>query len=167
VRFLVRTNSIVEATQLWFSVRPHHTFGTIEVRICDAQTSAEESTALAGLIVACVAQAAIDHDEGASVPPAPGRLIEENVWRAIRYGVEGRMIDLERGEEFPAAALGDRLLAWTAPARAALGIEPALPGENGAQRQLRMLAAGATIEEVYAAEVATTRETYAAEGVTT
>src|SRR2546430_9731564 len=51
----VRTHSIVEHTQLWWSVRPHHTFGTVEVRICDAQTSAEESTALAGLPVACVA----------------------------------------------------------------------------------------------------------------
>ena len=51
-------NSIVEHTQLWWSVRPHHSFGTVEVRICDAQSSADDSTALAGLIVACVAQAA-------------------------------------------------------------------------------------------------------------
>src|ERR687886_1986010 len=64
VDFLVRTGSIVEHTQLWWSVRPHHSFGTVEVRICDAQTSAEESTALAGLAVACVAQAALDHDDG-------------------------------------------------------------------------------------------------------
>ncbi len=53
------------------------------------------------------------------------------------------MIDLERGEEYPAAAVGDRLIAWTAPARAALGgIEAALPAENGAQRQRRALEAG-------------------------
>ncbi len=46
VDFLVRTNSIVEPTQLWWSVRPHHSFGTVEMRICDAQSTAEESTAL-------------------------------------------------------------------------------------------------------------------------
>jgi len=168
VDFLLKTNSIVEATQLWWSVRPHHSFGTVEFRICDAQTTAEESTALVSLITACVAQAALDYDEGILPEPQPRRLIEENFWRAIRYGLDGRMIDLERGEEYPAAALGDRLLAWTAPARVALGgIEPVLGSENGAQRQRRALEAGASIEEVYAAEVAATQRSYAGEGVRT
>ena len=168
VRLLRETGSIVEATQLWWSVRPHHSFGTVEVRICDAQTTAEESTALMSLMVACVAQAAFDYDEGVLPEPPPRRLIEENFWRAIRHGLDGRMIDLERGEEYPAAALGDRLLAWTAPARAALGgIEPTLPGENGAQRQRRALESGASLEEVYAAEVAATQQSYAGEGVRT
>jgi carboxylate-amine ligase len=167
VEFLVRTGSIVEATQLWWSVRPHHTFGTIEVRICDAQSGADESTALAGTIAACVAQCALDYDDGAAPDPAPGRMIEENLWRAIRYGLDGKMIDLERGEEYPAAALGDRLLAWTAPARAALGIEPLLPAENGAQRQRRAIEGGASLEEVFATEVAETQRSYAAEEVRT
>jgi glutamate---cysteine ligase / carboxylate-amine ligase len=167
VDFLVRTNSIVEQTQIWWSVRPHHSFGTVEVRICDAQSSAEESTALAGLLVACVAQAALDYDEGVPHEPPPPRLIEENLWRAIRYGMDGRMIDLERAEVFPAAALSDRLLAWTAPARVALGIEPMLPQRNGAQRQRGALEGGASIEEVFAQEVAETRRTYAAEEVRT
>jgi carboxylate-amine ligase len=164
VEFLKRTNSIVEHTQLWWSVRPHHTFGTVELRICDAQSTAEESTALAGLIAACIAQAAIDHDEGVRVEAPAARLLEENLWRAIRYGLEGRMIDLERGEEFPAAALPDRLLAWTAPARASLGIDCSLPERNGAQRQRDALEGGASIEDVYAAELAATQRTYAAEG---
>ena len=167
VEFLIRTNSIVENTQIWWSVRPHHSFGTVEVRICDAQSSAEESTALAGLLVACVAQAALDHDEGVPHDPPPDRLVEENLWRAIRYGMDGRMIDLERGEEFSAAALPDRLLAWTAPARAALGIDPALPQPNGALRQRAALEGGASMEEVFTAEVAETRKTYAAEEVRT
>jgi carboxylate-amine ligase len=168
VDFLVRTGSIIEPTQLWWSVRPHHSFGTVEVRICDAQSTAEESSALVSLMVACVAQAALDYDEGVLPEPPPGRLVEENFWRAIRYGLDGRLIDLERGEEYAAAALADRLLAWTAPARATLGgIEPALPGENGAQRQRRALEAGASMEEVYAAEVAATQRSYAGEGVRT
>jgi carboxylate-amine ligase len=81
--------------------------------------------------------------------------------------MDGRLIDMERLEEFPAAALRDRLVAWTGPARTALGIDLALPEESGAQRQRRALAAGASLEEVYAAEVADTQRTYAAEEVRT
>jgi glutamate---cysteine ligase / carboxylate-amine ligase len=96
----------------------------------------------------------------------PGRLIEENFWRAIRYGLDGRLIDLARAEQYPAASLGERLLAWTVPARAALGgVEPLLPEENGAQRQRRAFEAGASIDEVFAAEVAETQRTYAAQEV--
>src|SRR6185437_13717793 len=105
VEFLARTNSIVEFTQVWWSVRPHFEFGTVEVRICDAQSTAGESEALAALMVACVAQAVRDVDEGVPfTDPAP-RLLEENMWRAIRYGLDGRMIDLERAEEYPAAGI--------------------------------------------------------------
>src|SRR5436305_11160262 len=63
VDLLVRTRSVVEATQLWWSVRPHHGFGTVELRICEAQSAAEDATAIEALAVACVAQAAIDYDE--------------------------------------------------------------------------------------------------------
>ncbi len=167
IDFLVRTNSIVEFTQVWWSVRPHHSYGTVEMRICDAQASGDDSTALAGLITACVAQAAIDFDEGVEFDDPPGRMLEENFWRAIRFGLEGNLIDLERGEEYPAAAALERLLDWTAPARAELGIEPRLPAENGAQRQKHALAQGASMQDVYAAEVALTQRTYAAEEVTT
>lgn len=167
IDFLVRTNSIREFTQVWWSVRPHHSYGTVEMRICDAQTSADDSTTLAALIASCVAQAALDHDEGVPFDDPPARLIEENFWRAIRHGLDGKLIDLERAEEYPAIAARDRLLAWTTPARMALGIEIALPEENGAQRQKRQLAEGATMEEIYAAEVALTQRTYAAEEVAT
>jgi glutamate---cysteine ligase / carboxylate-amine ligase len=167
VDFLVRSGSIVEQTQIWWSVRPHHSFGTVELRICDAQTSAAESTALEAMIAACIAQAVLDVDEGVPFEDPPGRVVEENFWRAIRHGLDGRLIDLERREEYPAAAAADRLLAWTAPARTELGIEPALPEENGAQRQRRAFERGASMEEVYAAEVAETQRTYAAEEVKT
>jgi glutamate---cysteine ligase / carboxylate-amine ligase len=161
--FLVVTGSIVEYTQVWWSIRPHLSFGTVEVRICDAQSTATESEALAALIVGAVLQAARDVDEGVPfADPAP-RLIEENVWRAIRHGLDGKLIDLERGEERPAQEAVERLLAWTAPVRAEHGIEVALPELNGAQRQRRMLDGGATIGDVYAATVRETRQTYAQE----
>jgi carboxylate-amine ligase len=167
VELLKRTNSIVEATQLWWSVRPHHAYGTVELRICDAQSTAEESTAVAGLAAACIAQAAMDYDDGIRPDPVPARLIEENLWRAIRYGLDGRMIDDERLEEFPAAALPDRLMAWTGPARAALGIDVSVPGQNGAQRQRDAIARGMDAREVFASEVTAAQQTYAREGVTT
>src|SRR5436305_1245392 len=71
VDFLIRSNSITEHTQLWWSVRPHHAFGTVEVRICDAQSSAEAATALEALAVSCVAQAALDIDDGVPFESPP------------------------------------------------------------------------------------------------
>jgi carboxylate-amine ligase len=163
IEFLLRTSSIVEFTQVWWSVRPHFEFGTVEVRICDAQSTAGESEALAALIVACVAQAARDLDEGVPFDDPPPRLIEENMWRAIRFGLDGRMVDLERAEEYPATEIVERLAAWTQPVRAELGVEPAFPERNGAQRQKAMIEAGASREEVFAASVRETRQTYSQE----
>jgi carboxylate-amine ligase len=163
IDFLVRTNSIVEFTQVWWSVRPHFRFGTVEVRICDAQSTASESEALAALTVACVAQALRDVDEGVPFADPQPRLIEENMWRAIRFGLDGRLLDLERGEEHPARAAIERLAAWTEPARSELGIELAFPERNGAQRQRALIEAGATREEVFAACVRETLQTYAQE----
>ena len=161
---LERTNSVVESTQLWWSVRPHHHFGTVEVRICDAQTRGDESLALAGLIAACIAQTALDFDEygyeGKGAPRAD-REIEENLWRAIRYGAGGKMIDFQRGVEVETRALLEGLLEWTEPARTQLGIEADLPARNGAERAREALAGGASIEQVYRDSVAETRRTYA------
>jgi carboxylate-amine ligase len=163
IEFLLRTDSIVEFTQVWWSIRPHFSFGTVEVRICDVQATTQESDALAALMVACVAQAARDVDEGVPFEDPAPRMIEENMWRAIRFGLDGRLIDLERGEEYPARAAIERLCAWTAAVRAELGIEPVFPERNGAQRQRRMIDAGATREEVFAASVGETRATYSQE----
>ena len=163
IELLVRTRSIVEFTQVWWSVRPHFGFGTVEIRICDAQATAPESEALAALIVASVAQAARDVDEGVPfADPAP-RLIEENMWRAIRFGLDGRLIDIERIEEYPAREAIARLAGWTAPVRAELGIELAFPEHNGAQRQRALIASGASREEIFAASARETRQTYSQE----
>jgi glutamate---cysteine ligase / carboxylate-amine ligase len=155
VELLVRTGSIVEFTQLWWSVRPHHDFGTVEVRICDAQMTAAESDGLAALIVACVRRAAEEVDAGETPPDLPGHLIEENTWRAIRYGLDGKLLDLEaeRIEEFPASETLDRLRAWS-------GADVTLPELNGAQRQRRLIDAGATPAEVYAECLRETQATY-------
>jgi len=163
VETLQRVGSVVESTQLWWSVRPHHSFGTVEVRICDAQTRGEESLQLAGLIAACIAQTALDYDEhgyeGRGAPLAD-REIEENLWRAIRYGAGGRMVDFRRGEEMPTRAVLDEVLVWTEPARAQLGLDLALPERNGAERAREALDSGVSIEDIYRDAVAETRRTY-------
>jgi carboxylate-amine ligase len=163
VDLLTRTDSIVEATQLWWSVRPHHSFGTVEVRICDAQSRGDESFGLAAMIAACVIQTALELDErgyrGAG-EPLGDREIEENLWRAIRYGLEGELIDFRGRRLVPTRQVLEELVEWTEPARDAAGIELALPEENGAQRQRRMLADGASIEDAYRREVEEARTTY-------
>jgi carboxylate-amine ligase len=160
---LVRTNSIVESTQLWWSVRPHHTFGTVELRICDAQTSGDDSFAFAGLIAACIAQSAMDHSDGSLPKPLRGREIEENLWRAIRWGMDGKMIDWDAQEEISTEAAVERLVEWTGPARTALGINVELPDRNGAQRARDAAESGSSIEQVYRDAVAETRRTYVPE----
>jgi carboxylate-amine ligase len=165
VGMLGRIGAVVESTQLWWSVRPHHAFGTVEVRVCDAQTRGEESFGLAGLIAACIAQTALDYDEhgydGAG-SPLLDREIEENLWRAIRHGMSGRLIDFRRGEEVEARAALEGVLRWTEPARTQLGIEVRLPERNGAQRAREAFDAGVTIEDVYRDAVRETRRTYTA-----
>lgn len=85
------------------------------------------------------------------------------MWRAIRFGLDGRLIDLDRAVEYPAREAIERLAAWTAPIRGELGLDSAFPEQNGAQRQRRMIEAGATPEEVFAASVKETRQTYSEE----
>lgn len=164
IETLQRAGSVVESTQLWWSVRPHHSFGTVEVRICDAQTRGEEAFAMAGLIAACVAQTALDYDEHGYERrgrPLADNEIEENLWRAIRYGAGGRMVDFRRGEEVATRSLLEQVLVWTEPARAQLGLDLRLPEKNGAQRAREALDNGLSIEDIYRDAVAETRRTYA------
>lgn len=160
---LVDVGSVVESTQLWWSVRPHHAFGTVEVRICDAQATAAESTALSSLIVALVTQTALDLDSGRldETDPLAGREIEENLWRAIRYGMEGRLIDFRAGREVEAREALEGVVERTTEARDALGLEVEFPAENGAVRLREMLESGLSIREAYRESVRSTAGTYA------
>lgn len=166
LELLVATGSIVEATQVWWSIRPHLVFGTVEVRICDAQMTAGESEALAGLIVACVLQAARDEDEGRPLPDVPPRLVEENLWRAIRWGDEGELIDLATGRSRPARQAVEELQEWTEAVRSEWSIDTALPERTGARRQLDRFQDGQSLRDVYASTVALTGESYGGDAPT-
>ena len=165
VDLLHRTGTIVEATQLWWSVRPHHHFGTVEVRICDAQADGAESFALAGLAAACVGQAALDYDDlGGKNPDLQlDREIEENFWRAIRYGMDGEMIDFNSGKVVPTREVLERTVDWARPAAEEMGIAIDLPKMNGAQRARQALEGGASLEEILRSSVAMTAETFSPE----
>src|SRR5690349_22754252 len=155
VRFLYSTGSITEHTQMWWSVRPHLAFPTVEIRICDAQPDLEESRSLAALCYALTARIARALDEGEPLPDYPHRLIEENFWRAIRYGLAGELIDLANGNVRPARAHLERLLEWIAPVAEELGAAHylAVPATNSAERQLAHYDDGASLQEIYSALV--------------
>ena len=155
VRFLYATGSVTEHTQLWWSVRPHLTFPTVEIRICDGQPDLGEAQALAALATSLAARLARAYDEGEPVADQPHRLIEENTWRAIRYGLSGGLIDLARGDVLPARTRLERLLEWVAPVADEIGAAPYLriPEANAAERQIARAEEGATLEEIYAEQV--------------
>jgi glutamate---cysteine ligase / carboxylate-amine ligase len=153
IELLVRTRSIVEYTQVWWSVRPHFAFGTVEVRICDVQPTDTESDALAALITGVVLRVVRDLDERAPFSDPPGRLLEENLWRAIRHGMDAELIDVDTLELVPARAALERTAEWA-------GVELALPDRSGAQRQRDLLSSGASLADVYASIVSETQRTY-------
>jgi carboxylate-amine ligase len=156
IRFLYTTGSITEHTQVWWSVRPHLQFPTIEMRICDGQPDVGESRALAALIYSLTARIARALDEGEPLPSWPHRLLEENLWRAIRHGLSGELIDFERGDSIPARARLEQLLDWIAPVAEELGASPwlGLPDRNAAERQIARHEEGASMEEIFREQVA-------------
>jgi carboxylate-amine ligase len=155
VAFLYRTGSITEHTQLWWSVRPHLAYPTVEIRICDAQPDLTEAQALAALSYALAARSARAHDDGEPLPDLPHRLLEENTWRAIRYGLSGELIDFERGEPVPARARLEQLLDWVSPVADEVAATPflAIPAANAAERQRSRWHEGASLEQIYAEQV--------------
>ena len=160
VRTLYRTDSITEHTQLWWSVRPHLGFPTVEIRICDGQPDQGEAIGLAALMYALTARIARAIDEGEPLLSPTPRMIEENMWRAIRYGLSGELLDLRTNEVRPARAAIEQLIEWVRPVADELGVTPYLfvPAANAAERQIARRAEGASFAEVYAEQVVRTRE---------
>jgi glutamate---cysteine ligase / carboxylate-amine ligase len=158
VRFLYDTGSITEHTQIWWSVRPHLAFPTVEIRIADGQPELAEAHALAAFATSLAVRLARAYDEGEPVEPLPHRLIEENFWRAIRYGLSGELIDFERSEPIPARQRLEDLVEWVFPVAEEIGAAPylAVPERNAAERQLERLQDGASFGEIYAEQVRAT-----------
>ncbi|HEV2711801.1 MAG TPA: YbdK family carboxylate-amine ligase [Gaiellaceae bacterium] len=155
VRLLYDTGSIEEHTQMWWSVRPHLAFPTVEIRISDAQPDLGEARSLAALSYALAVRTARALDEREPLALPPRRLIEENFWRAIRWGLVGDFIDLETGELIDKRKRIEQLIEWVQPVADEIGVTPylAVTPANAAERQIARHAEGATIEEIYAEQV--------------
>ncbi|MBN2205519.1 MAG: glutamate--cysteine ligase, partial [Thermoleophilia bacterium] len=166
---LIATNCIEEFTQVWWSVRPHHRFGTVELRIADAQTEHWQNLAVSALSVGLVAYLTGLYDEGVDLPVQPTRYVEENLWRAIRFGLDGKFVDFEAECEVPAPDALRRLVELAAPRAADIGLQPHLDDVerllregNGAQRQAAAFRENGSLHEVFGDVVEQTADAAAA-----
>jgi carboxylate-amine ligase len=109
---LVRTNSIPDGSKIWWDVRPHHTYPTLEFRVLDMCTRVDEAVCLAALLQAIVAKIWKMRRDNTTFRVYPVDLLEENKWRAVRYGLDGRLIDFGKQQELPARQLILELVEW-------------------------------------------------------
>jgi len=163
VEFMVRSGVMEDYTYLWYDVRPHPNFGTVEIRCCDSQTRVEHTVALAALIQAMVKELAEHYDEGSQLADYPWQMLDENKWLAARHGLDGEIVDLPSNERVATKALTRRLLERLTPHAQDLGAEDALDGirdllerGNGAARQIVVYEANHDLNEVIAEIIAAT-----------
>jgi carboxylate-amine ligase len=170
---LERTGCIADYTHIWWDIRPHPKWGTIEVRICDAVTRLEDAVAIAAYCQALVKQLSERYDEGREIPSYHRILTSENKWLAARYGLDAPVMDLSTGHRIriPVAKLVRRTLRELEPHARELGSERELEGitellarGNSAERQLRVFNANRDIVEVVRA-IADATETLPADAV--
>ena len=163
---LEKTGCIADYTHIWWDIRLHPRFGTIEVRVMDAVTRVEETVALTAYVQALVKHYAERFDSGPELPSFHRILISENKWLGARYGLEAPVMDLATGRRnrVPVAQLIRRTLRDIEPHARELGAERDLEGikdilgkGNGADRQLRVFNANRDIVEV-ASEIADATE---------
>ena len=145
VNLLIKLNCIDNAKKIWWDVRPHPTFGTLEFRVCDVVPRVEEATAIAALTQAIVVKLHRLYTKNMGFRLYPRALIEENKWRAARWGVEGNLIDFGKQAEVPMRQLGEELLEFVDDvvdelgSRAALQpIHTILEQGSSAERQMRV-----------------------------
>src|SRR5579884_1171176 len=145
----VRTGSFEDYTFIWWDLRPHPRLGTIEVRICDAQTRLENVAVLVALVQSLAATLADRFDREGVLDTQPVTLIAENKWRAVRHGLGAELVDLERDEQRPARDALRELAELAGPAASRLGcaeelalLEPLLERGDGAGEQRAAAEAG-------------------------
>jgi carboxylate-amine ligase len=165
IGFMVDSRVIEDYTYLWYDVRPHPNFGTVEVRVMDAQTRVDHTLALAAFVQAMVRELAEHYDAGKRLSRYPFEMLDENKWLAARHGLEGELVDLPKQERVATSALARRLLDRMREHAQDLGstteleaIEDLLEHGNGAQRQVVVYEANHDLREVVAEIVSATGE---------
>ena len=157
IGFMVDSGVMEDPTYLWYDVRPHPKFGTVEVRACDSQTRVEHTIGLAALIQAMVKELAEHYDSGEKLSDYPWEMIDENKWLAARHGLDGELVDLPSDERVPTKDLARRLLDRLRGHAEDLGsagdldaVEDLLARGTGARRQLVVYEANRDLHEVMA-----------------
>jgi len=164
IGFMVDSGVIEDFTWLWYDVRPHPDFGTVEIRAMDGQTRVEHTLALAALVQAMVKELAEHFEAGEPLADLPWEMLDENKWLAARHGLDGELVDLPSRERVPARDLArrlhDRLREHAEDLGSAdelAGITDLLDNGNGAARQVLVYEAnedyGEVLREIVAATV--------------
>ncbi|MEQ8849239.1 YbdK family carboxylate-amine ligase [Botrimarina sp.] len=143
VNHMVGTGFINTIREIWWDVRPHHNFGTVEVRVCDMPGNLEHTLALAALIQCLVRHLSDEIDNGAYQHDCHPMMVRQNKWRAARFGVEADLVDQSTHETKPARAIVSQLTEVLSPTARKLGCEHWLAkgesltrGTGWSQRQL-------------------------------
>ena len=155
VRFMVESRVIEDYTYLWYDVRPHPNFGTVEIRVMDAQTRVEHTLGLAALVQCLVKELAEHFDAGKKLSRYPYEMLDENKWLAARHGLEGELVDLPKTVRVPTRDLVRRIVGRVRPHAVELGsaheldaINDLLERGNGAARQAVVYEANHDLREV-------------------
>ncbi len=155
IEFMVRAKAIGDYTYLWYDVRPHPNFGTVEIRVMDSQTRVEHTLALAALIQAMVKELAEHYEAGKRLSRYPYEMLDENKWLAARHGLDGQLVDLPKTDRVPVVDLARRLIKRLRPHAEELGsatelegLEEILENGDGASRQLVVYEANHDLREV-------------------
>ena len=128
---MIESGVMEDYTYLWYDVRPHPNFGTVEIRACDSQTRVEHTLALTALIQAMVRELAIHYEEGKQLADYPWQMLDENKWLAARHGLEGELVDLPSSDKVGTKELARRLVDRLRRARAG----PRIGGRAGRHRR--------------------------------
>jgi carboxylate-amine ligase len=157
IDFMIESKVIADYTYLWYDVRPHPNFGTVEIRVMDSQTRIEHSLGLAALIQAMVKELSDHFESGEELSKYPYQMLDENKWLAARHGLEGHLVDLPSTDRVPTSELARRVLDRLRGHCQDLGSESELDGiedlldrANGATRQIVVYEANHDLREVVA-----------------
>jgi carboxylate-amine ligase len=152
---MVESRQIEDYTYLWYDVRPHPNFGTVEIRVMDAQTRVEHTLALAALVQAMVKELCEKFEQGYELARYPYEMLDENKFLAARHGLEGTLVDLPDKNRVPTADLVRRVVDRLRPHSEELGsaedlecIEDLIDRGNGAARQIVVFEANHDLREV-------------------
>ncbi|MEA2246497.1 MAG: glutamate---cysteine ligase / carboxylate-amine ligase, partial [Solirubrobacteraceae bacterium] len=157
IGFMVQSGVMEDYTWLWYDVRPHPDFGTVEIRVCDSQTRIEHTLALTALIQAMVKELCEHFETGESLAPYPWQMLDENKWLAARHGLQGDLVDLPTTDRVQTKALARRLVDRLrehaqdlGSARELEAIDDLFEQGNGAERQIVVHEANHDLREVMA-----------------